>query len=310
VRLDEENVRAAVHWFFDHDVTPLPHLFRVLWLFWQMGDRMPEGREWMDRLRRRVDEVDREEEVLFTAAVTAVEVGDDDSALAAVEAIRRIDGPIEDPALAGALQLAISWTVPILDDFEGALQDATDALDGLRRADDPLAPFAMLTVGMLEMALGRNDRARDNLSEVDALGGELGNNWLESTARTQLAVLAVRSGRLAEADARLAESVRAINEAQPITLTVTFALVAHAQLALARGDATRAATALGAADGLRARAGLRTWPSARRTERELTSEVARQLDSETYRKAFDAGADLNMRDAMALVAGEDGRPDG
>jgi ATP/maltotriose-dependent transcriptional regulator MalT len=247
---------------------------------------------------------------LFTAAVTAVEVGDDDSALAAVEAIRRIDGPIEDPALAGALQLAISWTVPILDDFEGALQDATDALDGLRRADDPLAPFAMLTVGMLEMALGQNDRARDNLSEVDALGAELGNNWLESTARTQLAVLAVRSGRLAEADARLAESVRAINEAQPITLTVTFALVAHAQLALARGDATRAATALGAAEGLRARAGLRTWPSARRTERELTAEVARQLDSETYRKAFDAGADLNMRDAMALVAGEDGRPDG
>ena len=52
VRVDEENIRAAVQWFFAHDVTALPHLFRVLWLFWQMGDRMPEGRQWIDQLRR------------------------------------------------------------------------------------------------------------------------------------------------------------------------------------------------------------------------------------------------------------------
>jgi predicted ATPase len=305
VRVDEENVRATVRWYFDHDVTPLPHLFRVLWLFWQMGDRMPEGRQWIDQLRRRAAELDSDEEVLFLATVTAVEVGDDDSALALVEAIRRIDGPIEDPARAAALQLAISWTVPIRDDFEGALQAATEALDGLRRADDALAPFAILTVGGLEMALGQDDRAREHLSEVDALGAELGNNWLESTARTQLAVLAVRSGRLAEADGLLAESVRAIRKSQPITLTVTFALVAHAHLALARGDATRAARAVGAAEGLRARAGLRTWPSARRTERALIAEVARQLDPETYREAFEAAAELSMREAMALVAGED-----
>jgi predicted ATPase len=305
VRVDEENVRAAVHWFFDHDVTPLPHLFRVLWLFWQMGDRMPEGRQWIDQLRQRAAELGTDEEVLFTATVTAVEVGDDDNALAAVEAIRRIGGPMEDPALAGPLKLAISWTVPIVDDFEGALQAATDALAGLRRADDALAPFAMLTVGMLEMALGRDDSAREHLSEVDALGAELGNNWLESSARTQLAALAVRAGRLDEADRLLAESVRAIRKAQPITLTVTFALVAHAQLALARGDPTRAAIALGAAEGLRARAGLRVWPIARRTERELIADVARQLDPDTDREAFEVGAELTMRDAMALVANED-----
>ena len=92
LRVDEENIRAAVQWFFAHDVTALPHLFRVLWLFWQMGDRMPEGRQWIDQLRLRADELaDGEQaELLFNAAVTAVEVGDDDSALAAVEAIRRL----------------------------------------------------------------------------------------------------------------------------------------------------------------------------------------------------------------------------
>ena len=173
---------------------------------------------------------------MFNAAVTAVEVGDDDSALAAVEAIRHWDGQIEDPTLDSALQLAVSWTVPILDDFDGALQAATTALAGFRRSNDPLGSFALLTVGMLEMALGHDDSARAHLSEVDELGSQFGNNWLESSARTRLAMLAVRSGRLAEADALLAESVRAIRETQPITLTVTFALVAHAQLVLARGD--------------------------------------------------------------------------
>jgi hypothetical protein len=304
LRVEEENIRAAVQWFFAHEVTAMPHLFRVLWLFWQMGDRMPEGRQWIDRLRLRSDELADAEraELLFNATVTAVEVGDDDSALAAVEAIRHWDGQIEDPTLESALQLAISWTLPILDDFDGALQAATTALAGLRRSNDPLGSFALLTVGMLEMALGRDDSARAHLSDVNELGSQFGNNWLESSARTWLAVLAVRSGRLADAEALLAESVQAIRESQPITLTVTFALAAYAQLELARGDASRAATALGAADGLRARAGLRVWPTARRTERDLATSVARAMDPEAHRRALEAGAELHMRDALALIS--------
>ena len=306
LRVEEENIRAAVQWFFAHDVTAMPHLFHVLWLFWEMGDRMPEGRQWIDQLRRRADELADagQAELLFNAAVTAVEVGDDDSALAAVEAIRHWDGQIEDPTLESALQLAVSWTLPILDDFDGALQAATTALAGLRRSNDPLGSFALLTVGMLEMALGHDDSARAHLSEVDELGSQFGNNWLESSARTWLAVLAVRSGRLADADALLAESVRAIRESQPITLTVTFALAAYAQLALARGDPSRAATALGAADGLRARAGLRVWPIARRTERDLATSVAQAMDAGAHGLALEAGAELHMRDALALISGD------
>jgi predicted ATPase len=304
VRLCEENIRAAVRWFFAHDVTALPHLFRVLWLFWQMGDRMPEGHQWIEQLRMRTDELTADEhaEVLFNAAVTAVEIGDDDGALAAVEAIRHLEGQIQDPTLESALQLAVSWTAPINGDFDGALRAATASLDGLRRANDPLGSFALLTVGMLEMALGDDDSAHAHLSEVDELGSQIGNNWLESSARTRLAMLAVRSGRLDEAERLLAESVRAIRESQPITLTVTFALVAYAQLELAKGDASRAATALGAADGLRVQAGLRAWPQARRTEHDLKASVAQELDAEAYRVAFEAGAELHMRDALALIS--------
>jgi hypothetical protein len=56
--------------------------------------------------------------------------------------------------------------------------------------------WAALTVGLLEMTLGRYDAARESLIEANELGGQFGNKWLESGARTQLASLALRAGDL------------------------------------------------------------------------------------------------------------------
>ncbi len=78
------------------------------------------------------------------------------------------------------------------------------------------------------------------------------------------------------------------------TQTVTFSLVAYAQLALAESDVRRAAMALGAADGLRQRAGLRAWPSMRRGEAELATRVAQEIDPEVFEDAFAAGSELNQ----------------
>jgi len=246
LRIDEENLRVAIRWFLTHDIAPLPHIFRILWLFWQMRGRMPEGRAWIDEVQLRADALDdrARAELLFTSAVTAVEVGDDDSALAAVDGLRRLEGRINDPYLESAAQLAISWILPIVDDFDDALQMASAALDGFRRQNEPFMAFAALTVGMVETTLGRDEVARAHLGEVNALGSQFDNNWLESTARTQLAALAVRSGRLDEARALLLASVDASEDTEVSTLTLTFSLVTSAQLALAQGDARRAATAL------------------------------------------------------------------
>jgi predicted ATPase len=306
LRVDEENLRIAIRWFLAHDIAPLPHIFRILWLFWQMRGRMPEGRAWIDELRLRADALDdrAQAELLFTSAVTAVEVGDDDSALAAVEGLERLEGRIDDPYLESAAQLGISWILPIVGDFEGALRAASTALDGFRQQNEPFMAFAALTVGMLEMALGRHDAAPAHLTSVNQLGGQFDNNWLQSSARSQLASLAVSAGRLDEARALLAESVDASEEAGLSTLTVTFSLVASAQLALADRDARRAAMALGAADGLRQDAGLRAWPSTRAGEAELATRVAQEIDPQDFEDAFAAGSKLSHREAVALVRGD------
>ena len=306
LRTEEGNLGVAIRWFFTHDIAPLPHLFRTLWLFWQMRDRMPEGRAWTQELLLRADALEdrAQAELLLSSAVTAAEVGDDDSAQAAVEGLERLEGRIDDPFLESAARLAVSWVLPIVDDFDGALRAASTALDGFRRQNEPFMAWAALTVGLLEMTLGRPDAAREHLTVANELGGQFGNKWLESAARAELASLAVRAGQLDEARTLLVESVDASKDTELSTQTVTFSLVACAQLALAEGDVRRAAMALGAADGLRRRAGLRAWPSMRRGEAELATRVAQEVDPDVFKDAFAAGSELNQREAIALVRGD------
>ena len=151
------------------------------------------------------------------------------------------------------------------------------AREGFHRQDDPFVAFAEPTVGMVEMALGNDDAARAHLMTADELGGRFDNLWLRSSARSQLASVEVQAGRLGEARALLTCSVEAGDDAELSTLTVTLSLVTAAQLALAEGDARGAAVALGAADGLRHRAGLKAWPSTRAREAELVAPPRMRL---------------------------------
>ena len=306
---DEENLRVAIRWFLTHDISPLPHVFRILWLFWQMRGRMPEARAWIAEVQLKADALDdrARAELLFTSAVTALEVGDDETALAAVDGLQRLEGRIDDPYLEAAAQLALSWILPINDDLDGALHAASTALEGFRQQNEPFMAFAALTMGMAESALGRDEAARAHLTEVNELGGRFDNNWLESAARTQLASLAVRAGNLDEARTLLIASVDANDESELSTLTLTFSLVAVARLALAEGDAPHAAPALGAADGLRRRGGLRAWPSTRRAEEELATRVAQEIDPQDFEQSFAAGSELGHRQAVALVRGDSRR---
>src|SRR5262245_8889902 len=44
------NLAAAVRWHLAHDLQPLPHLFRVLWPFWEFHDDLGEVRDWTGQL--------------------------------------------------------------------------------------------------------------------------------------------------------------------------------------------------------------------------------------------------------------------
>jgi len=304
-RLEVEagNLAAAVRWYLAHDTAPLPHLFRVLWLFWELDDRMGEARPWVEQLLPAADSLEPQgrAELLWTAAATAEEVGDDAAALAATRRLAPLLEEIADPYLHAVSQLSIAWALPIASDFDGALQRALDSVERLRAQDEPYwTAVALLSAGYLEATLGRQNDGLRHMQEARDMAHRFGFAWLDAWSRVQLGRLAVEQGRLEESQALLAEALDLSLRSQN-TRNVALCLAGFAELALAQGDLERSALMAGSAQGLLERAGLRAWPMLRRGEAELVARVRNELGQDRFDQLFTTGSHLKQQEAVAAV---------
>ena len=208
---------------------------------------------------------------------------------------------IQDPFLRAIGQLATAWTSPISGDLDGALREAAVSLEHLRGQDEPFwTALAAYTAAVLETALGRPDGALQHLRETRDLADRFGYAWLTAMSRVLLGTLAVMQGRLDQARELLEEALD-VSLAIRIIRHVTLCLAALAQLAFAEGDPERAALLVGAAEGLRARAGLRTWPILRQGEARLAAQVRQALGDGRFSEVFAAGSKLSQQEAVAVV---------
>jgi predicted ATPase/class 3 adenylate cyclase len=304
-RLEAEagNLAVAVGWYLAHDPTPLPHLFRVLWLFWSARDHLGEARAWVDQLLPAADALDPQAraELAWTALVTADEVGDDQAVLAARQRLGPLLDGIDDPYLQAVSQLAMAWTAPVVGDLDGALRGALASLEQLRGQDEPFwTALAVSTAGIVETIVGRHDDAQRHLREARDLGKRFDDAWMAAWSRVQLGTLAVVRGRLEEAQALLEEALE-LSLAAHSTRSVTLCLAAFARLALEAGNAERAALLAGAAEGLRRRVGLRSLVVLRQGEAELVGQVRQALRADRFEELFAAGARLTQQEAVAAV---------
>jgi len=297
------NLAAAVRWYLAHDREPLPHLFRVLWLFWELRDDLGELPGWAGQLLPTAGTLDPQAraELLWTAAVTSVEVGDDPAALSASQRLGPLLDQVGDPFLRALCQLALAWSAAIGGDLDGALREASASLAGLRGQDEPFwTASAGFTVGSVETAVGHYDDALGHLTEVRDLAQRSGNPWLAAMSRVGLGTLALVRGRLEEARALLDEAL-GLSLAAHSTRSVTLCLAAFARWALVAGDPERAALVAGAAEGLRRRAGLRTWPMLRQGEADLVAQVRQALGASRFDQVFATGTRLTQQEAVAAV---------
>jgi tetratricopeptide (TPR) repeat protein len=297
------NLAAAVRWYLGHDREPLPHLFRVLWLFWELQDHLGELQAWAGQLLPTAGTLDPQAraELLWTAAVTAVEVGDDPVALSARQRLEPLLDRIDDPFLRALCQQALAWTSTISEDLDGALREASATLAEFRVQDAPFwTATAGLTVGLVETTVGSYDDALSHLTEVRDLAQRFDNPWIAAMSRVGLGTLALVRGRAEEAQALLDEAL-GLSLAARSTRSVTLCLAALARWALVAGDPERAALVAGAAEGLRRRAGLRTWPMMRQGEAELSAHVRQALGADHFDQVFATGARLTQREAVAAA---------
>lgn len=300
--VDEGNLAAALRWYLDNDPVPLPHLFRVLWLFWFLRDHLGEAHSWVGRLLPTADSLDAQGQVELAtaAAATGLEVGDDDMALTAGERLTPLLDGIEDPFLCAVARLVTAWSAGIAGDFDGSLQAASLSLEQLRTQDEPfLTALGAYTAGLVEMTVGRYDDARRHLTEMRELAERLDNPWLAAVSRVYLGTLAVVQGRPEEARASMDEGLE-LSLAAHSTRGVTLCLTAYARLAFVEGDRGRAALLAGAVEGLRRRVGLTAWPLLRRDEAELVARVRAAL-GDRFDEAYTAGSRLSQQGAVAAV---------
>ena len=232
-----------------------------------LGAAGPYGRAraWVEQLLPTADALDPQAraELLWTAAATANEVGDDPTALSARQRLAPLLTSIQDPYLQALCQLAMAWISPV-GDFDGALRAASVSLEQLRGQDEPFwTALAVVTLGSVETAMGRYDDALHHLREARDLGERFDNAGLKAWSRVHLGTLALVRGRLEEARALLDEGLD-LSLAAHSTRSMTLCLAAFARLAFVAGDPERAALLAGAAEGLRRRVGLRAWPLLRR----------------------------------------------
>jgi hypothetical protein len=186
-------------------------------------------------------------------------------------------------------------------DSDGAIRHESASLEELRGQDEPYwTASAVLTVGSIKAAGGRDEDAVRDLSEGRELADRFSYDWLAIWSRVQLGTLDVLRGGLAEARELLDEALD-LSLAARSTPFATLCLAAQARLAFAEGDPERTALLEGAAEGLRRRVGLRAWPMLRPTETELMARLHQALGADRFDQAFSAGSRLNQREAVAAV---------
>jgi hypothetical protein len=127
-----------------------------------------------------------------------------------------------------------------------------------------------------------------------------GGDWFAASTRVQLGVADVLRGSLDEARALLDEALE-LSLAARTTSYVTLCLAGYARLAFAEGNPERAARLEGAAEGLRRRVGLGTWPILSPKQADLAAQVRQRLSAARSDQVFCAGSRLTQQQAVAAI---------
>jgi predicted ATPase len=300
---DAGNLVAAGRWYLDHDIGALPHLIRVLWPFAALRDHTDEMRAWIAQLDANDASFDTQAQVelLWAAAATAVESGDDTAALAARARLEPLLDSIGDPFLRALAELVMAWTSSVMGDVDLAVRQAEASLAMLHDQRELFwTAVADSTLGFLNLAAGRYDAARRHLTEMRQLGEQVENPWLSAGSRLQLGLVDLARGQLGSAEVLLDEGLHLAMEAGSAN-SVAVSLDAFAQLASQQGDWERAALLAGAADGCRRISGIRLWPALRPNTTDVQARIREALGPGRFDEVFIAGAALSRKQAAAAA---------
>jgi len=261
---DWDNVEAAAAWLrasgdFARPVRMASLTWRYIWLY----DRVREATAWLPaayEAREGLEPALRGELCRLWGSAL-YQLGEYERARTVLEEAVELLAETGPPDREAWARTIFSGLLPYFDsDLHASLDEATRAVEVFRAEGNDFGIATSLgLLGTLTTLAGRGDEGREQLQEGVEAAQRLG---LPSLIGAGLALRAL--GCLAAGDTMEAHQYLQAAGGLPLYLEgVAYCLEGLAAVSVAEGDEIRAATALGAAEGLRERTGIRTWPALR-----------------------------------------------
>jgi len=309
-----DNVRQALTWGLGVPGSePPPHdrvevgvrICQALGWFWYTVGYLREGRKWLERASELASDEQGPElaGLLHTLGILLTQQGGHEQARELFEKCLEIRRQLDDrKAIAmelnslGVVYRSLGEPGPARDVLDESISIARDIDDPKRLAS------ALSNLGMLEMDEAHTDRAVELLTEARQCDRARGDRWGVAADDLNLSTAYLLSGRAEEAWARLGDVADAARQLGDLDLTLSL-LELLGVCAATRSDHARAATVIGAADGLRDREDLpRTDPDEVLLVR-LLAPWRDDVDKAAWDVAAAAGRGLTEAQALELALG-------
>jgi predicted ATPase/DNA-binding CsgD family transcriptional regulator len=310
LRVDQDNLRAALDWLARNDPPASVATASGLWWFWFRAGLWHEGRLRLETLLAGCGE----ESPAMVRALTGLGAlawaqGDHVAAQARLE---------ESVALARRLQLSddvgiattfLSMEILGQGDESRARQLVDESVARLRDSTQQVAfALSLASVGSVELAVGDHAAARAALEQSVGLLRELDDGWGLALPLRNLGLVAFREGDLERATELVGESITTLG-APADPWFGSRGLESMAAIATARGEFARAARLFGAGEALRASSGAAVLPYYRRDYDSSLARIRAGLDARSVAEAWSQGRAMRPEQAVAYALSSSDEPE-
>ncbi len=307
-RLEHANLRSALDFCFGHDGEQCVHLASTLWFYWAGCGMLGEGRHWLDRAVERAVPGPLRAKALWVNGYVATLQGDLTASTRMLkECYEYAVESGDEPALAYSTH-RLACTHLVGDDLDLADNLFEEAMNLYRRQGTVNSHTMLAGIELAVSATFQHDfAAAERLCvEAKAIGEEHGELWAQAYAIYVLALCAWISGDFERADQLGRECLR-IKRSFHDLLGIVLAIEVLAWIAASQGNATRAATLLGATNEIWQSVGYPMFGSRYfgAPHGECESATISALGEQEFRAVFRKGMDLELEDAISFAIGEE-----
>ncbi|RZL85233.1 MAG: tetratricopeptide repeat protein, partial [Rhodococcus sp. (in: high G+C Gram-positive bacteria)] len=308
LKREQPNLREALEFCVDDDPVAGLRTAAALHVFWASQGLYSEGRRWLERLLTRESGPPTPERAnaLYCATVMANVQGDIETGTALVEEGRTLAAQTSDPMI----RAFVSFADGMLALYRGDLVRARSQLEATlaefsTRGDRTLEVAALYPLGTAYGLSGMTEQSIESHERVLAITEKYGEKMYRSHSLWALGIAMWRQGDVDRAIQLLEQSLELTRQVRSPRV-VAAGLEALAWIAGEQRDHVRAATLMGAAEGLARSMGGAVIIHSDLLVHHLNCEqdARRELGVAAFEKAHRSGEQLGFNDAIAYALHE------